>query len=122
VAWWIVVPSGAVALLWVADRGQHRALIERLRQHSPVYVLTLSVGASLLNSALFCTLAYMLGYALRWWWSGPSSIVSKSVSRSITPRCSATAQAAPAIKFKSAFARSLFRDPWRVERRDEPFL
>ena len=58
---WIAIGAGAVALLFLSDRGQHRALIEVARKLSPTYVAGLSVGAHLINNLLFCSLAFCAG-------------------------------------------------------------
>jgi hypothetical protein len=38
--------------------------------HGRFYVLSLSIGSSLLNNAVFCALAYLLSAGSRWFW-GP---------------------------------------------------
>lgn len=66
---WLAIPGGAVVLLWLSDRGQHRRLGDRFQRLGREYVLTLSIGASLLNNAFFCALAYIVGMIVRWhWW------------------------------------------------------
>jgi hypothetical protein len=69
VAWWVAVPTCAVLLLWASDRGQHRWLVERFPSLSPVRILGLSIGASLLNNAFFVTIAYIFGRLVAWLWS-----------------------------------------------------
>lgn len=58
---WTAVGAGAVALLFLSDRGQHRALIEAAGELSPTFVAALSVGAHLMNNLLFCALAFCAG-------------------------------------------------------------
>lgn len=68
VAWWAAVPTIAVLLLWASDRGQHRWLVERFPNQSPIRILVLSIGASLLNNAFFVALAYIFGRLIAWLW------------------------------------------------------
>ena len=68
VAWWVAVPACTVLLLWASDRGQHRWLIERFPLLSPVRILALSIGASLLNNLFFVALAYVFGRFIAWLW------------------------------------------------------
>lgn len=67
-AWWYVVPIGMVLLLWISDRGQHRELVEKFPLISPVRILTLSIGGSLLNNAGALAAAYVLGRVVAWFW------------------------------------------------------
>lgn len=69
---WIAVPASAVALLWISNRGQHRDLVDYASRLSPAHVLTLSIGAHLLNNLLFCSLAYVFGMAAGWLWEVPT--------------------------------------------------
>ena len=68
VAWWVAVPTCAVLLLWASDRGQHRWLVERFPNLSPIRILVLSIGGSLLNNTLFIALAYVFGRFIAWLW------------------------------------------------------
>ena len=47
---WPLLFAGAVGLLWVSDRGQHRALVDRFERVGRGYVAALSVGSHLLNN------------------------------------------------------------------------
>ena len=67
-AWWYVVPVGMVLLLWISDRGQHRELVEKFPLISPVRILTLSIGGSLLNNAGALAASYVLGRVVAWVW------------------------------------------------------
>jgi hypothetical protein len=69
VAWWAAVPTCIVLLLWASDRGQHRWLVKRFPGLSPVRILTLSIGASLLNNTFFVALAHVFGRFIAWLWS-----------------------------------------------------
>jgi hypothetical protein len=62
---WPALFAGAVALLFVSDRGQHRALVDRFERLGRGYVAGLSVGSHLLNNVFFCALAFGMG---RIWW------------------------------------------------------
>lgn len=66
VAWWYIVPVGALLLLVVGDRGQHRDLVNRFPRLSPAYILALSIGASTLNAAGAVAAAYVLGRVMAW--------------------------------------------------------
>jgi hypothetical protein len=65
---WFVVPPGTVLLLWISDRGQHRWLVEKFPSVSPVYILILSIGGSLLNNAGAMAAAWALGRVVAWVW------------------------------------------------------
>ena len=67
-AWWYVVPVGMVLLLWITDRGQHRELVEKFPDVSPVRILTLSIGGSLLNNAGAKAASSVLGRIIAWAW------------------------------------------------------
>ena len=60
-ALWPAAGGAAVALLFISDRGQHRALVDRVHNLSPAYVAALSVGAHLISNLLFCLLAFCAG-------------------------------------------------------------
>lgn len=68
VAWWFAVPPGMVLLLWISDRGQHRGLVEKFPSLSPVYILMLSIGGSLLNNAGAMAASWALGRVMAWVW------------------------------------------------------
>lgn len=57
---------GAVALLWLSDRGQHRELARHVAALPGELVILLSVFAHLGNNALFYSLAFGCGSVLRW--------------------------------------------------------
>lgn len=65
---WQAVPLGAVLLLYVSDRGQHRWLVERFADLGRGKIALLTVGGHLLNNLFFCALAYIFGVGIPWLW------------------------------------------------------
>lgn len=64
--WWWAIAAGAVVLLFISDRGQHRRLAEEFPGLPERYVLALSIASHLANNALFCALAFALGAIINW--------------------------------------------------------
>jgi hypothetical protein len=65
---WPALFVGAVAFLFITDRGQHRALVDRFESLGRGYVAGLSVGSHLLNNLFFCALAFGAGRIWRLFW------------------------------------------------------
>ena len=59
VRWWQAVGAGAVLLLFITDRGQHRRMADLHTTLPRWYVAALSVGASLLHNLLALGLTYL---------------------------------------------------------------
>lgn len=67
----LVVGCSAVALLYLADRGQHRQLITSATHLPAAAVASLSIGAHLLNNLVFCLLAFCAGRLTTLIWLAP---------------------------------------------------
>ena len=65
ITWWWAILFGAMALLFVSDRGQHAMLAEAYRRLGWWHVLTMSIGSNALNTVIFCTLSFVLGVVMR---------------------------------------------------------
>lgn len=67
---WIAVPGGAMLLLWIADRGQHRRLADKFPGMPRSRVLSLSITGHALLAAVACAGAYALGRLSGWFFAG----------------------------------------------------
>ena len=69
--WWLVIPSAGVAILWLADRGIHRAMADAYERAGWWHVLTMSILTHLIDDLVFSALAFGLGLGTARLWPLP---------------------------------------------------